>query len=141
MYIKTLQLPSKSHDGNILRGSEVETPQELVLDVEQEVAVDGVGRSLALELEYDHAAVVAGREQAKRRMTRYHPVAIVLASKLIQAHAFGHVPHSDRLVLRVAHDELLFRVKDDARDVVVVAATRVHFPGFRLYSMRVCVSF
>lgn len=75
---------------------------------------------------------MSSSEQAESGMSADHPVSVVLPPELIQAHSFRHVPHSDRLVFRVTYDELLFRVKYHARDVVVVATARVDFPRFRL---------
>lgn len=50
--------PAQLHDGRVLAAVEVQLAQEAVLHVVQHVAVHGVGRPLALQLEHDHAAVV-----------------------------------------------------------------------------------
>ena len=73
------------HQRDVFGRGEVEAAQTLLFHVEQKVAVDGVSRSFALQLEYDHAVVVTGREQAERGMSRDHPVAVVLATKCVQA--------------------------------------------------------
>ena len=41
----------------------------------------------------------------------------------------GGVPDPDGLVLRVGEDEVLARVEDHARHVVVVTSASVHLPG------------
>ena len=46
---------------------------------------------------------------------------------------FGEVPEAYAAVLRVADDELLSRVEDDTRHVVVVAPTCVHLPGLGIW--------
>ena len=61
-----------------MRG-EVELAEVLFLDVVEEVAVDGVRRPLPLQLEDDHAGVVAGGEQVQRRVRRDDPEPVVLA--------------------------------------------------------------
>ena len=93
--------------------------------------MDCEGGPLALQLEDGHAGVVAGGEQVEGRMRRQDPVALVLAPERVQARALRHVPHADRLVLRVGQDQLLPRVEQHARHVVVVATTSVHFPRLR----------
>ena len=47
----------------------------------------------------------------------------------MEAGPLGGVPDPDGLVLRVGEDQVLPRVEDHARHVVVVAATRVNLPG------------
>ena len=71
---------------------------------------------------------MAGREETQSWVSGDDPVAVVLASECVEAGALGHVPDADRLVLGVAQNELLLRVEDGARDVVVVAAASVDFP-------------
>ena len=51
-------LPPQLHAGRVLGRAELELAQVLVLDVVEHVLVRGEGRSLALQLEDDHAAVV-----------------------------------------------------------------------------------
>lgn len=53
------QPPAQLHDGGVLAAVEVQLAQETLLDIVEHVAVDGVGRTLALQLEHYHAAVVA----------------------------------------------------------------------------------
>ena len=65
-------------------------------------------------------------------MRTHHPEAIVLAPERVQARALRHVPNAYAFILRVAHDELLARVKHDARHIVVVSAAGVDLPGLRI---------
>lgn len=58
-----------------------------------------------------------------------NPEPVVFPPKRLQAGPLGHVPDADRLVLRVRENELLARVEEDARHVVVVTAASVDFPG------------
>ena len=60
-------------------GGEVELAEVLFLDVVEEVAVDCVRRPLPLQLEDDHARVVAGGEEVEGRVRRDDPEAVVLA--------------------------------------------------------------
>ena len=46
----------------------------------------------------------------------------------VEAGPLGGVPDPDGLVLRVGEDQVLARVEDHARHVVVVAPARVHLP-------------
>ena len=66
-------------DSPVLLRGEVELAEVLFLDVVEEVAVDGVRRPLPLQLEDDHAGVVAGGEQVQRRVGGDDPEAVVLA--------------------------------------------------------------
>ena len=83
----------------------------LLFDIKQEIAINGVCGSLTLKLENDHAIVMTRGEQTERGMRGDHPIAIVFTSERVQTGAFGHVPHANRLVLRVAHNQLLLGVK------------------------------
>ena len=47
---------------------------------------------------------------------------------------FAHVPHTNTLVFGVTQNNLLARVEQTARHVVVVAATSVHFPRLHIYN-------
>ena len=49
----------------------------------------------------------------------------------VEAGALGGVPDPDGLVLRVGEDEVLPRVEDHARHVVVVATAGVHLPSLK----------
>jgi len=46
----------------------------------------------------------------------------------VKTSPLGHVPHSDGLVLGVWDDQVLARMKDGARDIVVVASASVDLP-------------
>lgn len=61
-------------------------------------------------------------------MSAQHPETVVVPAEGLHSRPFGHIPHSDALVLRVGQDELLARVEDGAGHVVVVTATRVQLP-------------
>lgn len=50
--------PAQLHDGGVLAAVEVELAEEAVLDVVQHVSMHGVGWTLALQLEHNHAAVM-----------------------------------------------------------------------------------
>ena len=54
---------------------------------------------------------------------------VVLPPKGVQAGPLGGVPDPDGLVLAVGDDQVLAGVEDHARDVVVMAAAGVDFPG------------
>ena len=51
--------PPKLHTRGIFGRIEVEFPQVLLFDIVQDVLMNSKGRSLALQLEDDHAAVVS----------------------------------------------------------------------------------
>ena len=88
--------------------------------------------TLALELEDDHAPVVARGEQVGVGMRGKDPEAVVLAPEGLHALPLRHVPHADRLVLRVGHDQFLLRMEKGTRHVVDVPAQRVHLPRLGL---------
>ena len=67
-------------------------------------------------------------------MSSQHPEAIVVPAEGLHSGPFGHVPHSDALVLRVGQDELLTRVEDGAGHVVVVTTARVQLPAFGFWT-------
>ena len=77
-------------------------------------------------------------EEVEGRVRAHHPEAVVLAAEGVQARALRHVPHTHALVLRVAENELLAWMEHGARHVVVVSATSVHLPGFRVYKTDQC---
>jgi hypothetical protein len=62
-------------------------------------------------------------------MSCHYPETIVLASKGIETSAFGKIPYANALVLRIGKNQLLPWVKQYARNVVVMAATSIHFPS------------
>lgn len=53
-----MTLPAQLHDSSVLAAVEVQLAEETVLDVVQHVAVHGVRRTLTLQLEHNHAAVM-----------------------------------------------------------------------------------
>lgn len=70
-------------------------------------------------------------------MCGHDPKAVVFPAERVEAVALGHVPNADALVFRVGEDQLLARVEQHARHVVVVAAARVHFPSLRAFQPNV----
>ena len=76
-----LHSPSKLHAGYIFVGGEVQLPKHLLLHIVENVRVHGVGGSLALELEDDHAAVVTGGKHVEGRVGCHHPESVMLTSE------------------------------------------------------------
>ena len=89
------------HERRVLAGAVVERAHVPVLDEEHATGDWSEGRPLALELEDDHAAVMARGEQVGLLVHGEDPEAVVLAAEGLHALPLGHVPHADRLVLRV----------------------------------------
>lgn len=54
----SMEAPAQLHDGSVLAAVEVQLTEEAVLDIVEHVAVHGVCRTLTLQLEHDHTAVV-----------------------------------------------------------------------------------
>lgn len=52
------EAPAQLHDSSVLAAVEVQLTEEAVLDIVEHVAVHGVCRTLTLQLEHNHAAVV-----------------------------------------------------------------------------------
>lgn len=51
-------LPAQLHDSSVLAAVEVQLAEETVLDVVQHISVHGICRTLTLQLEHNHAAVM-----------------------------------------------------------------------------------
>jgi len=66
---------------------------------------------LNTNLENDHARIMTSSKQIERRVGSQHPEAFMFTSERMQASTFGHVPHTDALVLRVGENEFLTWVK------------------------------
>lgn len=62
--------PAQLHGGYVLGAAEVQLAQETVLNVVQHVAVHGVGGALPLQLEHDHAAIMAWAGARGQELTR-----------------------------------------------------------------------
>ena len=62
----------------------------------------------------------------RTRQRRAFPPAVV--NTIITPLPLGHIPDADALVLRIAEDQLLARVEDGTRHVVVMTATGVNLP-------------
>ena len=82
-------------------------------------------------LENNHSPIVARGKDIERGVRGQYPEAVILAAERVKAAAVGHVPHPYGLVFGVGQNQILARVKHDTRHVVVVPATRVHFPGLQ----------
>mmetsp|Transcript_40883 Transcript_40883/g.108058 ORF Transcript_40883/g.108058 Transcript_40883/m.108058 type:complete len:603 (-) Transcript_40883:232-2040(-) len=121
-----------AHHQRLLRPRVLVQPHVPILEEEDGVRERRVCRPLTLELEYDHAAVVAGGEEVGVGVSGEDPEAVVLAPERLHALPLRHVPHADRLVLRVRDDQLLLRMEERARDVVDVPAQRVDLPRLGL---------
>lgn len=67
-------------------------------------------------------------------MGGHDPETVILPAEGVQAGALVHVPHLDALVFTVGQNQLLPRVEQGARDVVIVASAGVHFPRLTKYS-------
>jgi hypothetical protein len=52
----------------------------------------------------------------------------VLTTESVEARPFREVPHTDTLFLRVGKDKLLFRMEQDARNIVVMATASIYSP-------------
>jgi hypothetical protein len=76
-------------------------PEVPVFDVEQVAAVLHVGRPLALQLEHEKPAVVAGGDEVDLGVRCEDPEA-VFTSVGEEVCALGGIPHSDGFVLAVA---------------------------------------
>lgn len=63
-----------------------------------------VGRPFPLELEDDHPAVVAGREQILLWVSGEDPEAVVLSTERLYSHALANVPHLHTRRARAASD-------------------------------------
>mmetsp|Transcript_9412 Transcript_9412/g.32760 ORF Transcript_9412/g.32760 Transcript_9412/m.32760 type:complete len:512 (+) Transcript_9412:1111-2646(+) len=120
--------PADGDERVVAGGREVVRAQVAVLDVVQRALVRRARRALPLQLEHDHARVVASRQQVHVGVRAEDPEAVVLAAERLHAGALAHVPHADGLVLGIGHDDVLPGVEHDARHVVHVAAQRVHLP-------------
>lgn len=66
-------------------------------------------------------------------MSPQHPETVVVPAEGLDTGPFGHVPHTDTLVLRVGQDELLAGVEDSTGHIVVVAPAGVQFPCLGLW--------
>jgi hypothetical protein len=99
-------------DARVLTVGEVVSANVLVADVEEGVAVRGEGGTLTVELEDDQSRVVTGGEEVELRVSGEDPEAVVLATEGLNGGALRHVPHADRLVLRVRDDELVLGVEE-----------------------------
>mmetsp|Transcript_99939 Transcript_99939/g.312257 ORF Transcript_99939/g.312257 Transcript_99939/m.312257 type:complete len:958 (+) Transcript_99939:467-3340(+) len=87
---------------------------------------------LAVELEDDHARVVAHGDEVRGGVRGDDPAAVVLAAEGVDARSLRGVPDPDRAVLRVGQHQLLPGVEDHAGDVVEVASQGVDLPSLRV---------
>ena len=110
--------------GPVVVGAEV-----TVLHVVEGSLVLRVRGSFSLELEDDHARVVAGGEEVHLGVRGEDPEPVVLASKGLHAGSLGHVPDADALIFRVGHDDILPGVEHAAGYVVDVPAEGINLPS------------
>ena len=68
-------LPSELHDSHVLGGGEVKTSEEAILDVVEDVLVDGHGWPLLLQLEDDHAVVMTCRQPREHNVLKTSTIA------------------------------------------------------------------
>mmetsp|Transcript_5766 Transcript_5766/g.11358 ORF Transcript_5766/g.11358 Transcript_5766/m.11358 type:complete len:267 (+) Transcript_5766:230-1030(+) len=127
----TARAPDR-HERHILGAGVLIAAHVAVLHEEHAVAERDVRRPFSLEFEDDHAAIMPRGEEVGVGVRAEDPEAVVLAAEGLHTLPLGHVPHADRLVLRVGDDELLLRVEERARDVVDVAAEGVNLPRLGL---------
>lgn len=69
-----------------------------------------------------------GSKQAKSRVRSHNPETVVLSAESVKAGPLSEVPNTDALVLRVGKNQFLTRMKQDTRNVVVMAPASIHFP-------------
>lgn len=65
-------------------------------------------------------------------MSSQDPEPVILPPECLHCRPLRHVPHPDRLVLRVGDNELVLGVEQRNRDVVEVSPARVNLPCLRL---------
>lgn len=73
-------------------------------------------------------SALTGSKQVEVWVSAQHPETVMVPAEGLHSSPFGHVPHTDALVLGVGQDELLARVEDGTGHVVVVTATRIQLP-------------
>lgn len=61
-------------------------------------------------------------------MGSHNPETVVFTTESVEARPLREVPNADTLVFRVGKDQLLFRMEQDARNIVVMATARINFP-------------
>mmetsp|Transcript_7227 Transcript_7227/g.17133 ORF Transcript_7227/g.17133 Transcript_7227/m.17133 type:complete len:249 (-) Transcript_7227:338-1084(-) len=103
-----------------------------VLDVKQSASVGLGDGSLTVQLEHNHAGIMAHGQQIARLMCCDHPKAIIFSSVRVDSCALRQVPHTDGPVLRVGQNQITLRVKNHARDIAEVPPQRVHLPCLRI---------
>lgn len=57
----------------------------------------------------------------------------MLPAEGLQCSSLGHVPYANGLVFTIGEDQLLTRMENGGRDIVVVSSTSIHFPTFCFY--------
>mmetsp|Transcript_14693 Transcript_14693/g.43528 ORF Transcript_14693/g.43528 Transcript_14693/m.43528 type:complete len:467 (-) Transcript_14693:330-1730(-) len=119
---------TKGHHRHVATRSKLVHAKVFVLDVEHAGTADVIGGPLPLQLEDDHAGVMASGQEVLLRVRSEDPEPVVLSAEGLNAHAPGNVPHANGSVFRVGDDELVLWMKDHARHIVGVAPERVHFP-------------
>ena len=64
-------------------------------------------------------------------MSSHNPKPVMFPPEGVKTGSLGRVPNPNGLVFAVGDNQVLTRVKDDAADVVVMAATRVNLPSLK----------
>ena len=90
--------------------------------------MNGKCRSFPFQFEDYHSRIMASCKNIKRWMWGHHPKSIMFSAEGMETSTFGHIPNTNRLVLRIRHNQILSRMKDHTRHIVVVSTTCVNFP-------------
>ena len=90
--------------------------------------MNGKCRSFPFQFEDNHSRIMASCKNIKRWMWGHHPKSIMFSAEGMETSTFGHIPNTNRLVLRIRHNQILSRMKDHTRHIVVMSTTCVNFP-------------
>lgn len=85
-------------------------------------------------LENDHATVMASCKQVEGWMGCQDPKAIMFPAESVEADSLGHIPHTDRFVLRIWQDQLLPWMEHYAGHIVIVTTASVNLPGLEKFT-------
>ena len=90
--------------------------------------MNGKCRSFPFQFEDYHSRIMASCKNIKRWMWGHHPKSIMFSAEGMETSTFGHIPNTNRLVLRIRNNQILSRMKDHTRHIVVMSTTCVNFP-------------
>ena len=90
--------------------------------------MNGKCRSFPFQFEDYHSRIMASCKNIKRWMWGHHPKSIMFSAEGMETSTFGHIPNTNRLVLRIRHNQILSRMKDHTRHIIVMSTTCVNFP-------------